>query len=132
NMMEVITDRVKIDDMADLPVIPFRMGGLPPFQAALKRTMDLVVAIGLLMVFAVPMLLIALALRLAYGGPVFFRQERVGQDGRCFTILKFRTMTPDTPQYAVAPSDPKDNRITPLGRFLRKTSLDELPQLINV
>lgn len=132
NIMEVITDRVKIDDINDLPVIPFRRGELPAVQAVLKRLLDVVVAGGLLLVFALPMLVIAAIIRATCGAPVLFRQQRVGRHGRAFTILKFRTMTVDTRPYDVAPTDPVDPRITWIGRFLRRTSLDELPQLINV
>jgi lipopolysaccharide/colanic/teichoic acid biosynthesis glycosyltransferase len=65
-------------------------------------------------------------------GPVFFRQERTGQSGRRFVMLKFRSMYVDTPKYQRSPESSTDKRITPAGRFLRRTSLDELPQLLNV
>jgi lipopolysaccharide/colanic/teichoic acid biosynthesis glycosyltransferase len=65
-------------------------------------------------------------------GPVFFRQDRVGKNGKIFQIYKFRSMLTDTDPYSVNPSDQNDPRITSVGRFLRKTSLDELPQIINV
>ncbi|MFU8849346.1 MAG: sugar transferase, partial [Opitutales bacterium] len=65
-------------------------------------------------------------------GPVFFRQQRVGKDGKLFEIYKFRSMHTDAPAYAVNPHSSRDPRITRVGRFLRKSSLDELPQLINV
>jgi lipopolysaccharide/colanic/teichoic acid biosynthesis glycosyltransferase len=132
NMMEVITDRVKVDDINDLPVIEFATGSLSPWQRGTKRALDLIVAGGLLLIFALPMLAITLLIRLRDGAPVFFRQERVGLNGELFTIIKFRTMSTKTEQYDVAPTDPLDQRITPLGRWLRKTSLDELPQLWNV
>jgi lipopolysaccharide/colanic/teichoic acid biosynthesis glycosyltransferase len=98
----------------------------------MKRVLDLFVATGLLVVFALPMLIIALLIRLESKGPALFRQIRIGQGGRPFAMLKFRTMYVDAPKYASAPTDPRDPRITPFGRWLRKTSLDELPQLLNV
>jgi len=132
NIMEVITDRVKIDDIHDLPVIAFARGEVSPWYDALKRLMDVAVAGALLVLFAPIILAIAVAIRLTAGAPAFFRQHRVGRGGREFIMLKFRTMSNDTPRYAVAPSDPTDPRITKLGRLLRQTSLDELPQLWNV
>lgn len=99
----------------------------------IKSILDRVISAVALMILAIPMLLVALAIRITDPGPVFFRQKRIGRDQRTFTILKFRTMrmsTPhDTPTHLLP--DPQ-SYITPLGRFLRKTSLDELPQLLNI
>jgi lipopolysaccharide/colanic/teichoic acid biosynthesis glycosyltransferase len=65
-------------------------------------------------------------------GPIFFKQQRVGRDGKIFWLYKFRSMHVDAPKYTFSPTDSRDTRITRAGRFLRKTSMDELPQLINV
>jgi len=65
-------------------------------------------------------------------GPIFFKQRRTGLHGKPFDMLKFRSMYVDAPVYASSPQDSKDKRITPAGRILRKTSLDELPQLLNI
>ncbi len=78
------------------------------------------------------MLIIAAAVRLTSKGPAIFRQQRVGKDGRLFTMLKFRTMRTDVDPYGGSPQDAADPRLTRVGRFLRETSLDELPQLFNV
>src|SRR6185503_18536935 len=88
-------------------------------------------SLGLLLL-ALPMLLVALAIKLDSSGPVFFRQRRYGRGGREIDILKFRTMRvlEDGPEVKQARKD--DPRVTRLGRFLRRSSLDELPQLINV
>ncbi len=77
-------------------------------------------------------LAIALVIKLNDGGPVFFRQERIGVHGQRFTVIKFRSMRVDAKAYDESPTDKNDNRITRIGRFLRRSSLDELPQLINV
>jgi exopolysaccharide biosynthesis polyprenyl glycosylphosphotransferase len=108
----------------------------------IKRAMDLAIAIPLLILFAVPMAVIAAMIKLDDGGEVLFSQTRVGRDGERFQLLKFRTMVPDAdalvaelmehsldPDWLVMEEDP---RITRVGRFLRRSSLDELPQLWNV
>jgi len=77
-------------------------------------------------------IVIAIAIKIDSPGPVFFIQERVGKDGKIFKVIKFRTMYKDTPKFALSPRSQGDPRITKVGAFLRRWSLDELPQLINV
>ncbi len=98
----------------------------------LKRFFDIVVSLALLAILAVPMLLIALAIRFGSRGAAIFRQRRAGWKGRPFTMLKFRTMRTDVDPFAPSPHGGDDPRLTRLGRLLRETSLDELPQLFNV
>lgn len=96
-----------------------------------KRAFDLVTAVVLTSVCAVPMAVVALAIKLESPGPVFFRQERVGRGGRTFLIFKFRSMARDADR-AGPVMTMEDPRITRVGGILRRTSLDELPQLLNV
>lgn len=118
-----------------------------PFEPAAGRVLDLVVAALALCLFSPVMLIVALLVASERRGPVIFRHTRIGLSGRRFSVLKFRSMRMDADQVLAAhlASDPAaaaewardhklrhDPRITPLGRFLRKTSLDELPQLWNV
>lgn len=98
-----------------------------------KRVFDFFVSFIAILVLALPMLIVAIAIKCDSRGPVFFKQKRVGLHKKNFTILKFRTMRIDTPHDAPTHelSDPK-KWITKVGGFLRKTSLDELPQIFNI
>lgn len=104
----------------------------PWHYAVAKRLVDLVVSALLLLALAPLLFFIALLVRLDSAGSSFFTQKRVGRNGRLFTIYKFRSMYMDTARYDFSPASSRDPRITRIGRFLRRTSLDELPQLINV
>jgi lipopolysaccharide/colanic/teichoic acid biosynthesis glycosyltransferase len=99
---------------------------------ALKRCLDVVGAIAGLVLLSPVFLIVAIAIKRGTAGPVFFRQQRVGQDGRLFTMVKFRSMTVDAPRRGSALTLRADKRITRVGRFLRNSKLDELPQLVNV
>jgi len=103
-----------------------------PATVVLKRCLDLVGAIVGLVLLSPVFLIVAIAIKLDTAGPVIFRQQRVGRDGRLFTILKFRSMTVDAPCRGSALTVRADKRITRVGRLLRKSKLDELPQLVNV
>jgi len=100
------------------------------FQRALKRALDVMLAVAALLLCLPLMSLIALVIRCRMGRPVLFRQQRTGEGGRCFVLYKFRTM------HQVAETSEKwqddSKRLTPLGRLLRRLSLDELPQFWNV
>ncbi len=101
-------------------------------QATLKRVVDLFTA-GLGLLLSAPFWpIIALVVKLCDGGPVFYSQNRVGQNGRVFRLIKFRTMRPDAENGKSVWSTPNDPRVTAVGRWLRRTRLDELPQLYNV
>lgn len=97
-----------------------------------KRFFDIVLSLIGLLILAIPMVIIALIIKLGDGGSVFFKQERVGRDHQVFNILKFRTMVEDAPEKGGQITIGQDKRITKVGGFLRKYKLDELPQLINV
>ncbi|HEX2706950.1 MAG TPA: sugar transferase, partial [Solirubrobacterales bacterium] len=134
---------IELNRLAELPVLDFRFSDPPRSTQAMKRGMDLVVS-GVLLALLSPLLaLAAVAILLDTGRPVFFRQRRAGKDGEPFTMLKFRTMVVDAEQRLGELVDLAkleqpafkildDPRITRTGRLLRRTSVDELPQLINV
>jgi O-antigen biosynthesis protein WbqP len=98
----------------------------------MKRIFELLVALGLILILAPLFLLVVLAVRLTSVGPVLFRTQRVGKGNKLFTMYKFRTMRIDTPQVATHLLKEPDQFLTPIGKLFRRTSLDELPQLINV
>jgi len=106
------------------------VGGRP--LKFMKRIFDLLVALGLVLILAPLFLLVVLAVRLTSTGPVLFSTRRVGKNSRLFTMYKFRTMRMNTPQVATHLLKEPDQFLTPIGKLLRRTSLDELPQLINV
>jgi exopolysaccharide biosynthesis polyprenyl glycosylphosphotransferase len=143
---EMIGARVQVHDVEGLPLIGLRAPRLPRSSRLMKRGLDLVLGCLLLIVSAPFFAYAAIRIRFGTGGPVFFRQERIGAQGRAFTIVKFRTMVVDAedhkdelahlskhteagPRMFKIPDDP---RVTTFGRFLRRWSLDELPQLYNV
>lgn len=97
-----------------------------------KRGLDLILAVLLLILLMVPMEILAVLVCLDSPGPAIFRQERLGKDGRSFMIYKFRTMVQDAEKDGPQWAREEDQRCTRLGRFLRKTRIDELPQLWNV
>ncbi len=97
-----------------------------------KRGFDIVFALGVLALLSPALLLIAALVRLDSPGPAIFKQKRVGQNGKLFDLYKFRSMYTNAPQYGYSPKEAEDPRITPFGRWLRRSSVDEIPQLFNV
>jgi lipopolysaccharide/colanic/teichoic acid biosynthesis glycosyltransferase len=99
---------------------------------AVKRGFDVIVASLLLMMLAPLFLIIAILIKLDSPGPIFFRHNRVGQGGAHFALWKFRSMKTDVPKYEASPRSSVDSRLTRIGKLIRRLSIDELPQLINV
>ena len=97
-----------------------------------KYLLDFVAAFLLILIFSPLMILIAILIKLSSRGPIFFSHKRVGFRNKLFVILKFRSLHIDTPSYSEKPDSNEDIRITSIGKWIRKTSLDELPQLFNV
>ncbi len=117
----------------DTPLMLVKGTGLTPTQRVVKRTMDIVLSAIALILLAIPMALVAAAIKLEDGGPVFYKQKRMTRNGREFEILKFRSMIVDAEKYAGAVLATEDDpRITKVGRFIRATRLDEIPQIINI
>jgi exopolysaccharide biosynthesis polyprenyl glycosylphosphotransferase len=134
DLLEVMSTRAAVDAIDGLPLIGIRRNKLRGRRALLKRAIDLAVSVPLLIVLSPLMLVIAVLIKASSpGGPVLFRQPRVGLHDRRFTVYKFRSMIPDAEaQTGPVVARPDDDRCTPVGRWLRRLSLDELPQLWNI
>ena len=111
-----------------------RLGELPPkpVYELVKRSFDIVLSGLLLLLFAIPMLVIGIAVKVTSPGPMLYRQERLGKNGKQITICKFRTMASNSEAEGIRWSCEDDPRVTPLGRVLRKYHIDELPQLWDI
>ena len=102
------------------------------YRRFLKRLFDFLLALFLFIILLLPLVIIALIVKLTSKGPILFIQERYGRNSRPFKLYKFRSMTDSAPQIANSKFTDIQNYITPFGMFIRKTSLDELPQLWNI
>jgi exopolysaccharide biosynthesis polyprenyl glycosylphosphotransferase len=133
DLFQLLTLKANIQDLDGFPVISIDDVALRGGKSLIKRAADIgVSSLGLLLLSPV-FLVVAILIKLTSRGPVFYRQVRMGMDGRRFRMIKFRTMVRDAEEETgPVMSRPDDPRMTPVGRFLRKFSLDEFPQLINV
>ncbi len=134
DLLGLMTNKLDIESVNGVSLLGVKETPLNrPLNRALKRLLDLTVSISALIFFLPVLVLIALLVKLSDGGPIFFKQERVGEGGKLFNIYKFRSMKVNAeeesgPQFATD----EDPRKTRLGSFLRKSNLDELPQILNV
>jgi Undecaprenyl-phosphate glucose phosphotransferase len=133
DLLQFMALRARLEDLDGVPIINIHDVPLQGFNSVLKRLIDVGLSVIALAVLAVPFALISLIIRLTSPGPIFYRQERMGLDGRAFKVYKFRSMhsnaEDDTGPVWARDDDP---RCTPFGRLLRRFDLDELPQLWNV
>ncbi|MCK5617499.1 sugar transferase, partial [Candidatus Pacearchaeota archaeon] len=123
----------KINGNSSVDVLSTFIGRQSDLDEFLMRILDVGVSIGMLLVLCPAMLLISLLVKLTSPGPVLYKQERVGKDGKPFTLYKFRTMVKDAERLSgFTPATNDDPRVTKVGRLLRRSRLDELPQLFNI
>lgn len=129
-----VTDLIqgRMDSVSGLPVVAVCETPFTGLNGMVKRVSDVVIALLILVLTSPLLLLIALAVKLTSPGPVIFRQRRYGLDGREITVYKFRSMSVTEDGAEILQASKDDPRVTPVGRFLRRTSLDEFPQFINV
>ncbi len=132
DMYDILSGSVKMTSIFGTPLIEVNSEIMPAWQFSLKRLVD-ISASGLALVLLSPLyLVLAILVRFSSPGPVFFRQERIGKHGRPFKIIKFRSMYCDAEKNGPQLSSSTDPRITPIGRWMRKTRMDEIPQFWNV
>lgn len=132
DMFDILTGTVKMNSIYGVPLIRVSHEVIATWQLSLKRIMDIVVSVLALIVLSPFMFIIAILIILTSKGPVFYSQERIGRYAEPFMIYKFRTMVVDAEKDGPQLSSSHDKRITTVGRFLRKTRMDEIPQFFNV
>jgi exopolysaccharide biosynthesis polyprenyl glycosylphosphotransferase len=132
DMYDILSGHVKMNTILGTPLIEIKNQIIPEWQISVKRFIDVIISVFVLIVFSWLYLLLGILVKLGSKGPMFFRQERVGIHGKPFYIIKFRTMYQDAEKMGPALSSADDPRVTPIGRFLRKVRLDEIPQFLNV
>jgi len=134
--------RTVVEEFAGVPMITMRQPSLTPFERMVKRGFDLTVGLLTLILISPLLLLLSIAIRLDSPGPILFKQQRVGENGKLFWMYKFRSMYRDAEDHQaevrqlteggqVLYKHRDDPRVTRVGKFLRRTSLDELPQIFN-
>jgi exopolysaccharide biosynthesis polyprenyl glycosylphosphotransferase len=144
DLLQLSLDRVDLGEVAGVPLIGVKDASIRGGSYLVKRSIDMAVAVIVLAVMALPMVLIAAMIRMDSPGPAFYRQRRVGKTGQLFTLTKFRCMVANADEQRAelmarySGTDPRlfklrdDPRLTRFGRFLRRTSLDELPQFLHI
>ncbi len=132
NLYHVLIGTVKVNHVFGVPLIQIRQTLMPIWQKVLKRIFDIFFSIFFMIVGSPLYVFAAIMVRMSSPGPIFYRQERVGKNGKAFNILKFRSMFINSETSGPALSSDNDPRITHWGKIMRKTRIDELPQFINV
>ncbi len=133
DLYEIISGQARTNQIYGFPLIDIMPQLMPEWEKKIKRLMDIGISF-LILTFTLPVtLIVALAIKLDSKGPVFFLQERMGLNGKVFKVIKFRSMIDNAEAYSGPVWSTKDDpRITRVGRFIRKTRIDEIPQMINV
>lgn len=133
DLYDIISGQVKTSQIYGIPLIDIMPELMPEWEKKLKRLMDIVLSLIMLIVTSPIILLAALAIKLDSEGPVFYKQERMGMNGKIFKIIKFRTMIKDAEKHTGPVWSSKDDpRVTRVGKILRKIRFDEIPQAINI
>jgi exopolysaccharide biosynthesis polyprenyl glycosylphosphotransferase len=132
NLYKIFVHKLKMNQIGQIPLVQEEENEVHTPYLYIKKYFDLILALIAAILLLPLFLVIYVAIKMDSRGPVFFMHDRVGKDGKIFRMYKFRSMFTDVEPYAVNPLDQRDPRITGVGRFLRRMSLDELPQIINV
>lgn len=132
DIYDILSGRVKMNSILGTALIIIDKQVMPDWQQAVKRFIDVTVSLFVMIAFSWVYIIVMLLVKIGSKGPIFFFQERVGKNGKIFTIIKFRTMYVDSEKDVPLLSSANDKRITKIGKFLRKVRLDEIPQFYNV
>lgn len=132
DIYDILSGSVKMSSIFGAPLIQINTEIMPAWQFFLKRLIDFAGSIIAIILLSPVFLILAILVKLSSPGPVFFKQERIGQHNKPFNIFKFRSMYEDAEDRGPQLSSKNDPRITPIGRFMRKTRMDEIPQFFNV
>ena len=132
DLFDILSNQTKTSTIFSSPLLKISNGLMPVWQEKIKQLLDVVISLLALVVFSPVFLILAIMIKVSSKGPVFYNQERVGKFGKPFTIFKFRTMVEGAETNGPLLSSTHDGRITPIGQFLRRTHLDEIPQFVNV
>ncbi len=132
DLFDILSGTVKINHIISTAFIEIPPTVLSEWEVITKRWFDVILSFIALVVLFIPMLIIGVIIKLTSKGPVFYKQERIGQYGKPFSIIKFRSMYTDAENAGPKLTSDNDSRITPIGLFIRKYRIDELPQFVNV
>jgi exopolysaccharide biosynthesis polyprenyl glycosylphosphotransferase len=133
DLYDIVSGQARISSLYGLPLMDVRPQLMKPWEEVTKRLLDFLFSLFVLIIGFPLWMLIALLIKVDSRGPIFYRQTRVGRNGRHFKILKFRSMRTDAEKHSGPVwAGKNDPRVTRFGRLLRKTHLDELPQFVNV
>lgn len=132
DLYNILTGRVRVNHLLGIPLVEVKQHVLPPWQKVLKRVFDISFSLLFFLLAGPFLIVIAILTKMSSKGPIFFYQERIGRHEKPFKIIKFRSMYTDAEKMGPALSSDDDPRITPWGKVMRQTRLDELPQFFNV
>ncbi len=133
DLYEILSGQARTSQIYGIPLIDIMPELMPEWEKKLKRLMDIVISLLILLVSSPIIILTAIAIKIDSIGPIFFKQERLGQNGKPFNVYKFRSMIKDAEKYTGPVwSQKNDPRVTRMGKFVRKVRIDEIPQMLNV
>ncbi len=131
-MYEIFTGKVRMSAIFGTPLVEVSHHLMPAWQQNLKNFIDIIFSFAALVILLPLILILIIGVRLSSRGPIFYKQERIGRNGKPFTIFKFRSMYVDAEENGPELSSKEDTRVTKFGRFMRKSRLDEIPNFYNV
>jgi exopolysaccharide biosynthesis polyprenyl glycosylphosphotransferase len=132
DMYDFLSGSLKLNNLFGALLLEIPSDEMPPWQNSMKRLLDISISLISILLLIPFYVLIAILIKQNSKGPIFFLQERIGKNGTPFKIIKFRTMFVNAESNGPQLSSTNDSRITPIGKFLRKTRIDEFPQFVNV